>query len=93
MSDSIQPPRRAVPPPPEKPIVNADDGKNQKGSWLSIFLVSIFTVSGLLVLSFMSFGFVALVCLVGLVVFAMIAFHYLVWGWWAAKIREEFDDE
>ena len=93
MSDPIQPPRRAVPTPPEKPVLTPSDGKQQKGSWLSIFLVSIFSLAGLVMLSFMSFGFMALVCVVAAVVFGMIAFHYLVWGWWLGDIRNEFADD
>ena len=50
-------------------------------------------MAGLAALSFLSFGFAALIAGVGLVGFGIIAFHYLIWGWWLGNTLEREEQE
>ena len=64
-------------------------------SWFTLLLaagVGIMILTGLVMLTG---GYLALVIFVGGGVFALAAFHYLVWGWWLSEklYREEAEAE
>ncbi|HEX4146506.1 MAG TPA: hypothetical protein VHY91_23600 [Pirellulales bacterium] len=64
------------------------EGPKPPASWLSLLLaagVGFMILAGLVMLTG---GYLGLVIVVGGGVFAMAAFHYLVWGWWLSdKLR------
>lgn len=70
--------------------------ENAKPSgWLSLLLAAGVGLMILLALVMLTGGYLALVIFVGGGVFAMAAFHYLVWGWWLSDklYREEAEAE
>ncbi len=75
---------------PERPAA-----KPPKQGWLTILLAAGVGAMILLALVMLSGGFLALVIFVGGGVFAMAAFHYLVWGWWLSDklYREQAEAE
>ncbi|HTU24934.1 MAG TPA: hypothetical protein VMF30_06030 [Pirellulales bacterium] len=75
---------------PERP-----EPKPPQGSWLSLLLAAGVGMMILVALVMLTGGYLALVVVVGGGVFAMAAFHYLVWGWWLSEklYREEAEAE
>ncbi len=71
------------PEPPEKP----------RGSWLSITLAALLGVAALIVLSFLTLGQLLPVVVIGGLIFAVIGFHYFVWGWWLGKLIEQASED
>lgn len=69
------PPRPTKPPAPTKP----------KASFVSIILAFFVALMCFIVAAFFSQGFAALFFMVILVVFGLIGFHYIVWGWWLGE--------
>ena len=93
MTAKPQPPiRPAIPTPPEKPH---EPGVPGRGSLLPIALVAALGLACLVTLSIMSGGFFALVVAVAMAIFTMIAFHYLLWGWWLGEAirRKQAEEE
>lgn len=70
------------PEPPEK-----------RGSWLGIVLALIFCSVVFVVLTFLTFGFFGHLLIVVGVLFGIVAFHYLTWGWWLGKVIRQASDE
>jgi hypothetical protein len=80
------PPKPPLPPPPEEPRGGT--------SWLSIFLATMLIVFALGSLFFVTNGVLGGAIVAGVVVFAVTALHYFVWGRWLEKaIRDMHDDE
>jgi hypothetical protein len=64
--------------------------EKKRGSWLSLLLAGSLTLIVIAGLFFLTLGWIGPVILLGAGVFALAAFHYLVWGWWLSKIiRDE----
>jgi hypothetical protein len=64
--------------------------ENKRGSWLSFLLVGSLSLVILAALVVLTMGYVGLVIGIGAGIFAVAAFHYVVWGWWLSKIiRDE----
>lgn len=67
-----------------------DQSQKRRGSFLAIFLAIVLLLAACIVLFFLTGGMFGPVLLIGGGVFAMAAFHYVVWGWWLGRIiREE----
>ena len=64
-------------------------------SWLSLLLAAGVGMMILVALVMLTGGYLGLVIVVGGGVFALAAFHYLVWGWWLSDklYREEAEAE
>ena len=63
-------------------------------SLLSILLAGLFGVAILVGLFFLTLGAVGPMVVIAGGVFALAAFHYLVWGWWLSRyIRDEVAEE
>lgn len=61
-----------------------------RGSYLSIALAALLALAVFAGLFFLTLGAVGPLVVIGGGVFAMAAFHYLVWGWWLSRyIHEE----
>lgn len=71
------------PPAPEKP----------RGSWLAIILVILLCGAAYLALTFLTLGMFGPILLVVGVMFAIVAFHYVVWGWWLGKVIRQARNE
>ena len=66
----------------------------QKGSSLSTFLVAMLVIATTFGLLFLTLGFFRYVVLIGGAIFALVAFHYFVWGWWlGGVIQQEVEAE
>lgn len=65
-----------------------------RSSYLSIVLAALLGMGVFAVLFFLTLGAVGPMLLIGGGVFALAAFHYIVWGWWLSKlIRDEVEEE
>ena len=66
-----------------------------KGSWVTLMIAAAAGMMILVALVMLTGGYLGLVILVGGGVFAMAAFHYLVWGWWLSDVirRQEAEAE
>jgi hypothetical protein len=65
-----------------------------RGSFLSIALAGMVAVALFVGLFFLTLGLVGPILVLGVVVFAMAAFHYFVWGWWLSNlIRHDVEEE
>jgi hypothetical protein len=75
---------------PERPAA-----KPAQTSWLSLLLAAGVGMMILFALVMLTGGYLGLVIVVGGGVFALAAFHYLVWGWWLSDklYREEAEAE
>jgi hypothetical protein len=74
----------------------ADDQETggKQGSYLSIVLAFLLAAAVFVGLFFLTLGAVGPMLLIGCAVFAVVALHYLVWGWWLSRlIRREADEE
>jgi hypothetical protein len=61
---------------------------------LSILLAGVFGVAILVGLFFLTLGAVGPMVLIAAGVFALAAFHYVVWGWWLSRyIHDEVAEE
>lgn len=61
-----------------------------RGSFLAVFLAIALVLAACICLYFLTAGVFGPVLLIGGGVFALAAFHYVVWGWWLGRIiREE----
>lgn len=70
--------------PPEKPP--------KTGSWLPLSLAGCLSMLVLLALIFITLGVAAQAVAIGGVLFAVVGFHYLVWGrWLGGAIRAEVE--
>jgi hypothetical protein len=67
------------------------EGPKPPASWLTLLLAAGVGLMILMALVMLTGGYLGLVVVVGGGVFAMAAFHYLVWGWWLSDklYREE----
>jgi predicted membrane channel-forming protein YqfA (hemolysin III family) len=76
--------RSAMPPPvPEKP----------RTSIVPLLLAGVLAVMVFAGLFFLTLGWMGPVLLIGMVIFGMGAFHYVVWGWWLSRyIRDDEED-
>lgn len=80
MSGPVIPPKPTL---PEKP----------RGSWLAVFLTLGLTFSCVIVLTFLTIGYFAPVLVVGGIMGGVIAFHYVVWGWWLQPVLKRVMEE
>jgi hypothetical protein len=65
-----------------------------RGSFLSIVLALMVAVALFVGLFFLTLGLVGPILVLGVGVFALAAFHYLVWGWWlSGAIRRDVEEE
>lgn len=73
----------------------ADDEENpRRGSYLSLMLAGVLAVAVFLGLFFLTLGAVGPIVAIGAGVFALAAFHYVVWGWWLSRmIQREAEEE
>jgi hypothetical protein len=71
-----------VPPPPERPDLEAQP----RGSWLAIGLVAFAALAATIVLTFLTLGFFGPFVVLALVIFGVIGLQYLIWGWWFERI-------
>src|SRR5690348_15995904 len=61
-----------------------------RGSFLAVFMAIVLAMAVCIVLYFLTAGVFGPALLIGGGVFALAAFHYVVWGWWLGRIiREE----
>jgi hypothetical protein len=83
-----------VPPLPPRPSLE-DPPSPKRGSWLAMLLAAFFAMFCLVGISLLTFGYAAIIFAVVAALFGLIAFHYLVWGWWLAGVieREEAEQE
>ena len=78
---------------PEMPTKPPAPPEPKRGSsWLAILLTSMGGVVVIAVLLFLTQGVLGGVLVIGGIVFALTAFHYLVWGWWLEKLIRQADD-
>jgi hypothetical protein len=80
-----------VPPPPKPPALPAE--QEARGSWLSIFLTLLMCAAAYIVLSFVTLNVFGPVLIIAGVVFLVVSFHYLVWGWWLGKVIRDAHEE
>ena len=78
-----------LPLPPPKP----PEPRQARGSWLSIAVAITICMAAYTGLTFLTLGFFGPVLIIGGVVFAIVAFHYVVWGWWLGSVIREASDE
>jgi Flp pilus assembly protein TadB len=65
-----------------------------RGSLMSLLLAAFFGLAILVGLFFITLGAVGPIVVIGGGVFALAAFHYIVWGWWLSRyIRDEVAEE
>ena len=70
------------------------DSEVARGSFLSILLAGLLALAILVGLFFLTLGAVGPMVLIAVGVFALAAFHYLVWGWWLSRyIHDEVEEE
>jgi hypothetical protein len=70
------------------------EAESPRSSFLSIVMAGFLAVAIFVGLFFLTLGAAAPIVAIGAVVFAVVAFHYLVWGWWLSGfIREEVEEE
>jgi hypothetical protein len=66
------------------------EGPKRPAGWLPLLLAAGVGIMILTALVMLTGGYLGLVIVVGGGVFAMAAFHYLVWGWWLSdKLRRD----
>ena len=64
------------------------------GSWLAIILTGLVGLAIVVTLTFLTLGSFGPVLLIGFLMFALVGFHYFVWGWWLQKVlRREQEQE
>jgi hypothetical protein len=78
-----------APPLPPKPTFD----EKPRGSWLAVFLTLGLTLSCVIVLTFLTIGYFAPVLVVGGIMGGVIAFHYVVWGWWLQPVLKRAMEE
>lgn len=79
-----------IPPRPARPL----EPTKPRGSLLGILLALIAGVALLVTAVVFTRGVAVFFFLVMLVVFGLVGFHYLVWGWWLGEaLRQEMRDE
>ena len=71
----------------------APNPQRPRGSWLSILLVLCAAVLITAGLVFLTLTWFALVVVIAAGIFALAAFHYVVWGWWLSKIVRHEEEE
>lgn len=71
-----------LPPKPERPEII----ERPTNSWLSIALVAGFGLLMATVISILTMGYFLWIFLAVFGIFAVIAMHYLVWGYWFERI-------
>ena len=62
-------------------------------SMLSILLAFALLVVTSVVLSFLTLGSFGPVIAIGGIIFLVIGFHYVIWGWWLGKIIQDEERE
>ena len=78
----------------ERPAADDDSAPPRQGSYLSLILASLLALAVFLGLFFLTLGAVGPIVVIGGGVFALAAFHYVVWGWWLSRlIRQDVEDE
>ena len=79
----------------QRPPNDDDDSPPpRRGSYLSLILASLLAMAVFLGLFFLTLGAVGPIVVIAGGVFALAAFHYVVWGWWLSRlIREDAEDE
>jgi hypothetical protein len=76
----------------ERPPAEADESP-PRGSYLSLMLAGVLAVAVFLGLFFLTLGAVGPIVAIGVGVFALAAFHYVVWGWWLSRIIQREAEE
>jgi hypothetical protein len=72
----------------------AEEPQPQRGSYLSIMLAGLLAAAVFLALFFLTLGAVGPLVVIGAGVFALAAFHYVVWGWWLSRlIQRDVEEE
>jgi len=78
-----------MPPRPEKPSAP----EKPRPSLLPLLLAGVLFVMVFVALFFLTLGWAGPVLVIGMLIFGMGAFHYVVWGWWlSGLIREQEAD-
>lgn len=77
----------------ERPTADEQDS-GKRGSYLSIMLAGVLAAAVFLGLFFLTLGAIGPMVVIGAGVFALAAFHYVVWGWWLSRmIRRDVEEE
>lgn len=75
-------------------LLRPPETRENRGNWLGILLVLAVGMVVYLVLSFLTLNFFGPVLVVGGILMMIVAFHYVVWGWWLGRvIRQAEGDE
>lgn len=78
----------------ERPEPPDPEGAPRRGSYLSLLLAAVLALGVFLGLFFLTLGAIGPMVIIGGGVFALAAFHYIVWGWWLGRlIRDEADEK
>ena len=78
-----------APVPPTKPDFTA----KPRGSWLGILLAGGLLSTTLVVLNFLTLGFLGPMLLIGAIMAAIITLQYVIWGWWLHPILKRAQEE
>ena len=78
-----------IQPPPKPPPLP----ENKPGSWLSILMAVVLFFAAYGALTFLTLGFFGPVLIVVGVLFAIVGFHYFVWGWWLGQVVRDAAQE
>ena len=77
----------------ERPPLEPPEPPPKSGSYLSIILAGLLAVAVFIGLFFLTLGAVGPILVIGVGVFALAAFHYVVWGWWLSKLIQQDAEE
>ena len=78
-----------APAPPTKPDLAA----KPRGSWLAILLAGGLLSTALVVLNFLTLGFLGPVLLIAAIMAAIITLQYVLWGWWLQPLLRRAQEE
>lgn len=70
----------------ERPEAEHQESAPRRGSYLSLLLAAMLALAVFLGLFFLTLGAVGPMVVIGGGVFALAAFHYVVWGWWLGRV-------
>jgi hypothetical protein len=74
----------------ERNMAQFEQPQKARGSFIAVFMAIALAMAVCIGLYFLTAGVFGPVLLIGGGVFALAAFHYVVWGWWLGRIiREE----
>ncbi len=70
------------------PALEQEESAPRRSSYLSLILASVLALGIFVGLFFLTLGAIGPIAVIGGGVFALAAFHYIVWGWWLSRLIE-----